>query len=170
VSIDEARAEMKTISARLEAAYPDTNAKRGVEISPLQVETYGQLQPIVLTLMAAVSFVLLIACANVANLLIGRSEARQKEIAVRTALGAGRARLIRQMITESCVLTTIGAVAGLLVAQLLVRVGTARQPRPVPIVRAADAEYQGAAVHDRCAVLAVSCSGWRRRCMHGLRG
>ena len=132
VSIDQARAEMNTISARLEAAYPDTNAKRGVEISPLQVETYGQLQPIVLTLMAAVSFVLLIACANVANLLIGRSEARQKEIAVRTALGAGRARLIRQMITESCVLTAIGALAGLFVAQTLVRVGTLASPVQFP--------------------------------------
>jgi hypothetical protein len=147
VSIEEARAEMNTISARLETAYPDTNAKRGVEISPLQVETYGQLQPIVLTLMAAVSFVLLIACANVANLLIGRSEARQKEIAVRTALGAGRARLIRQMITESCVLTTTGAVAGPSDGSAPRARRHAREPGPVPLVRPAGDKPQGPDVH-----------------------
>ena len=131
-SIDTARAELAVISNQLAAAYPDTNAKRGVEVSPLLVETVGQLQPMVLTLMAAVSFVLLIACANVANLLIGRSEARQKEIAVRTALGAGQARLMRQLITESCVLTFIGAAAGLALAYMLVRSLTAASPIQFP--------------------------------------
>jgi putative ABC transport system permease protein len=131
-TIDEARAELDVISAQLATAYPATNDKRAVEVSPLQVETVGQLQPIVITLMTAVSFVLLIACANVANLLIGRSEARQKEIAVRTALGAGRARLARQLITESCVLTGIGAAAGLGLAHLLVAGVTAASPVQFP--------------------------------------
>jgi len=119
-TIEAARAELDVISKQLEQAYPASNAKRAVEVSPLSVETFGQLKPVVLTLMAAVTFVLLIACANVANLLIGRSEARQREIAVRTALGAGHSRLVRQLITESCVLTMIGAAAGIFLARVSV--------------------------------------------------
>jgi putative ABC transport system permease protein len=131
-TIDQARAELNVISAQLSAAYRDTNDKRAVEMSPLAVETFGQLKPIVLTLMAAVSFVLLIACANVANLLIGRSDARQKEIAVRTALGAGQARLFRQLITESCVLTLVGAAVGLGLASVMVNGLTAASPVQFP--------------------------------------
>ena len=131
-AIEEAQAELDVLSAQLAAAYPATNDKRAVLVSPLHVETVGQFQPMVITLMAAVSFVLLIACANVANLLIGRSEVRQKEIAVRTALGAGKARLMRQLITESCVLTTIGATAGLGLAWTLVKFVTASSPIQIP--------------------------------------
>jgi putative ABC transport system permease protein len=131
-TIDQARAELDVISKQLEAAYPGTNDKRGVEVSPLSVETYGQLQPVVLTLMIAVSFVLLIACANVANLLIGRSETRQREIAVRTALGAGQARLLRLLVTESCVLTLVGAAAGVGLAKLSVQALTAASPVTFP--------------------------------------
>jgi putative ABC transport system permease protein len=131
-TIDQARAELDVISKQLERQYPETNEKRAVEISPLSVETFGQLQPVVLTLMAAVSFVLLIACANVANLLIGRSETRQREIAVRSALGAGRARLLRQLITESCVLTLAGAAAGVALAQVAVKALTAASPVTFP--------------------------------------
>ncbi len=131
-TIGQARAELAVISKQLETAYPATNEKRGVEISPLSVETYGQLQPVVLRLMAAVSLVLLIACANVANLMIGRSESRQKEIAVRTALGAGQARLLRLLITESCVLTMVGAAAGVAFAALSVKALTAASPITFP--------------------------------------
>ena len=95
-----------------------TNEKRGVEVSPLDVELLGNFRPALRLLMVAVAFVLLIACANVANLLLARSEARQREIAVRTAIGAGWARLLRQMITESAVLTAIAAVAGLALAEI----------------------------------------------------
>ena len=131
-TIDEARAELGVISAQLAAAYPDSNDKRAVEVSPLSVETFGQLRPMVFTLMAAVTFVLLIACTNVANLLISRSDVRQREIAVRAVLGAGPARLFRQLVTESLVLAMAGALAGLGIAHLLVSGLAAASPIQFP--------------------------------------
>ena len=132
VTLEQAQTELDAIASRLEAAYPDTNEARGVEISPLSVETFGDLRPAVLALMGAVSFVLLIACANVANLLIGRSEARQREIAVRTALGAGRGRLLRQLVTESCVLALAGAAGGIVLARIAVDALVASSPVEFP--------------------------------------
>jgi predicted permease len=132
VTIVAAQADVDAVSRRLEAAYPDSNAKRSGEVSPLTVELFGELRPALLMLMAAVVFVLLIACANVANLLIARSEARQREIALRTALGAGWPRLLRQLMTEGCVLTSLGAIAGLLLAQFAVRALLATSPVTFP--------------------------------------
>jgi putative ABC transport system permease protein len=132
VTLAAARAEMDGIARQLERAYPDTNEKRGIEVSPLDVEMVGALRPALAMLMIAVAFVLLIACANVANLLIARSEARRREIAVRAALGAGRGRLARQLITESCVLTGIGAIAGLAVAHEAVTLLVAQSPVTFP--------------------------------------
>ena len=132
VSIAQAQAELDTICTALARQYPDTNEARGVEVAPLDKEIFGEIRPAALTLFAAVAFVLLIACANVANLLLARSEARQREIALRVALGAGRLRLWRQLLTESCVLAGIGAVAGLLLAVAGLRVLMAASPITFP--------------------------------------
>ena len=132
VTVAQAQADLDAVARRLETTYPDTNAKRGVDVIPIDVELFGDLRPALLTLMAAVAFVLLIACANVANLLIARSEARQREIAIRTALGAGWARLLRQLVTEGCVLTALGAIAGVLLAQVAMRALNATSPVTFP--------------------------------------
>jgi predicted permease len=129
---DQAQAELDAISRRLEQAYPQTNEKRGVEVSPLDQELLGQIRPALSALMIAVAFVLLIACANVAKLLLARSEARQREIAVRTAIGAGWGRLFRQLVTESCVMTGIAAMLGLALAAVVLRVLLQASPVAFP--------------------------------------
>ncbi len=134
VTVDQARAELDGVTRALEAEYPDSNARfTGATVVPLQESMVGQVKTSLLVLLGAVAFILLIACANLANLLLARGTVRQQELAVRAALGASPGRLTRQLLTESVLLSLVGGLLGLGVAVLgsegLVRLASGQLPR-----------------------------------------
>jgi putative ABC transport system permease protein len=137
VPVEQAQAEMSAIAARLEDAYPAANKGFGAYVVPLHRQLVGGIERALLVLLGAVAFVLLIACANLANLMLGRTAARRKELAIRTALGAARTRIVRQIVTESLVLALGGGLIGVALAYWattsFVAIGGDAIPRPEAI-------------------------------------
>jgi predicted permease len=141
VTIEQARADMNQVTQNLAAAYPDSDKGIGASLIPIQNDMVGDVRPVLLILLGAVGFVLLIACVNVASLMLARSTGRMREFAIRAALGAGQGRLVRQLLTESILLALAGGGLGLLVADWSTR--AALGALPVTLPRAGEIDLDG---------------------------
>jgi putative ABC transport system permease protein len=132
LSLNRARSDYKTIGARLDRQYPDLDKDESVVVDPMLEDMVGQIRPALMMLLVAVAFVLLIACANVANLLLAKAAARRREIAVRASLGAAQSRILGQMLTESLTLSAIGGAVGWLFAYAGLHTLLALAPATLP--------------------------------------
>ena len=135
VALSAARADLLAISERLEKQFPDSNEKVHAILTPLDETLTGDWKTPLLILLGAVTLVLLIACVNVANLQLARASTRHREMAVRASLGAGRGRLLRQMLTESVLLALVGAVLGVVLAEVCVHLLQSVKSLPIPLVK-----------------------------------
>ena len=153
VTLAQAQADMKAVTARLAAAYPQDDRGVGATLIPLRQFTLRNAQPLLLALLGAVTFVLLIACINVAGLLLARSGARSQEFAIRAALGAGRPRIVRQLLTESAMLSLAGGALGLVLANWGAQ--AVYKLIPIPLPRAVSIHLN---VPMLCFALAISFS------------
>src|SRR5262249_54714461 len=152
VSLEAARAEIATITGRLEQEFPGTN--RHVEVTPLTEKVVGQVRPALLVLLGAVGLVLLIACANVAHMLLAPPTARRRRVALRAALGASRGRLIRQFLVESLLLAVLGGGAGMLIGLWGVDAILALDPGNLPRVDSVGVDARVLAVMAAAALVA----------------
>jgi len=142
VKLEQAQSQISAINAQLAQAFPDTNKGWDAQLARLHERLVRSVRPSLLLLLGAVGCVLLIACANVANLLLARAAARQKEMAIRTALGASRGRVLRQMLTESILLSTIGGAVGLLLSFWLIELLISISPPDSPRFNEATLDYR----------------------------
>jgi putative ABC transport system permease protein len=158
LTIENARVDLTTIADRLEQAYPETNTAEGLQVQPLEESIVSDSRPALLLLFAAVGFLLLIACANIANLLLAAGTERRKELAIRTALGAGRRQIISQLLSESLLLSLAGGSIGLLLASWGIRfldsLGVGSMPR------AGDLRVDGAVAVFTLGVAVVTALGF----------
>jgi putative ABC transport system permease protein len=160
VTLDAARADMARVLEPLKRQYPDEHNQGNfsIFIEPIRTRLLGPARPVLVTLVAAVGLVLLIACANVANLLLARGESRRRDIAVRAALGASRLRIVRQLLTESILLAAVGSGLGLGVAVACQRLVTTIDPSTLP--RVADLRVNGAVLAFTCGLAVLTATAF----------